>query len=342
MPNFRMVAFVLFLSMSLSAHRVVGVGSALVDHVFEVDESFVEQLDGEKGGCIPLSCCAFDQLLCAYSGPSRTTLGGAVINSMKGLSALGCECHLLSQVGPDDKAPFVMREMEKVGIRPHLQTGSLPTGQIICMVTPDGVRTMRSLLGAGGIEMNEMPLTRKDFEGASLVLLDGFLFHCQRLQLEGAKLAKESGAKVACALGSFELVECNLPFLRRFLSGYVDVVFANEDEARVLTGHSDPTLAVEDMAQLCPVAIVTLAEKGCVVQSGTLRISKPGHQVNVVDTTGAGDLFASGFLQGYLDGNSLDECARKGNLVASQSVQYWGASIPQERWNQLQEILCQK
>jgi sugar/nucleoside kinase (ribokinase family) len=337
-----MVALILLVAAPLCAHRVVGLGSVLVDHMLEVDEGFVEQIDGEKGGCIPLSCCAFNQLLNAYHGESRMTLGGTVINSMKGLSALGCECHLLSQVGPDDKAPFVLSEMHSVGISPHLQTGALPTGQIICMVTPDGARTMRSLLGAAGIEMNEMPLSSKDFEGASLVLLDGFLFHCHRLQIEGAHLAKKAGAKVACVLGSFELVESNLPFLRQFLSEYVDVVFANEDEARVLTGHSDPTLAVEDMAQLCPVAIVTLAEKGCVVQSGTLRISKPGHQVNVVDTTGAGDLFASGFLHGYLDGNSLDECARKGNLVASQSVQYWGASIPQERWNQLQEILCQK
>lgn len=265
--------------------------------------------------------------------------GGSASNTIKNMSMLGAKCGCIGKVGNDQLGEFYKRSMRERGVIP-LNTTSLTTrtGQVLCLVTPDGDRTMRAYLGASE-EMAVSDLVEQDFEGVKLFHVEGYAIYSKDVVIRAMKLAKKCNATVSFDLGSFQLVRQFKPLLLELLRRYVDIVFCNESEARELIDGT-PEECVDYLASICKVSVVTMGPSFCFVKSGTNKYRCPTEPVKAVDTTGAGDCFASGFLYGYLQGYSLEQCARLGSLAGGTVVQHIGAEIPINKWNELKQVVA--
>jgi len=218
--------------------------------------------------------------------------------------------------------------LEQRGICPLLtESESDATAQVLSLVTPDGQRTMRCFLGAS-TGFNSSHLKEEHFSGIKLLHCEGYALYNGDGELvrESMVMAKKSGAKVSLDLASFEVVRRYRMILLELLEKYVDIVFCNEDEAKVINPDGTVEETAQYLASMCQVAVVTLGSKGCFVASGAQTIYYPTKPIQCIDTTGAGDIFASGFLHTYLQGHSLRECCRVAHLLGSSSSSCWSST----------------
>lgn len=271
--------------------------------------------------------------------------GGSCANTIKGLASLGEKTAFIGKIGRDDVGQLYKDSMQVRGIIP-LMTESMNerTGEVICLITPNGERTMRAFLGAS-LEMSSNDLLPQDFAHVHLLHVEGYSIYNQPLTLRAMQLAKQHQSMVSFDLGSFELVRQFKPLLLDMLRNYVDIVFSNSEEARELMGvsydHGGDTIAVAEqcvdyLAKFCKVAVVMMGRDGCWVKSGNEKYQCPADVVqNPVDTTGAGDLFAAGFLYAYLQGYSLQQCARMGALSGKEVLFVMGAEVPVDRFKKI-------
>jgi len=263
--------------------------------------------------------------------------GGSAANTIVALQMLGTQCALVGMIGKDEMGVQYRNRLEHRGITPHLtESENDPTAQVLCLVTPDGQRTMRCFLGASS-GFNTSHLKEEQFQGIKLLHCEGYSLYNNDgdMVLEAMMMAKRAGAKVSLDLASFELVRHYKTKLLQLLDNYVDIVFCNEDEAKVL--HPDKTVeqTLQILASMCQVAVITLGSEGCLVASGTQRIHCPTTPIDCVDTTGAGDIFASGFLHMYLRGYSLKECCHVAHLLGGAILSEIGAQLPDSVWEEL-------
>ena len=179
-------------------------------------------------------------------------------------------------------------------------------------------------------------LKREFFEGVKLVHIEGYTLLRGDLTLKAMEMAKQAGAKVSFDLASFELAGSFKKEIIDMLTHHVDILFANADETRSLTGLT-PDQGCSMLKDLCDIAVVSLNKDGCLIGHGPEVMHCIAYPVEPLDTTGAGDLFAAGFLHGYLTGQSLPRCAHYGALTAAEVVQVFGAEIPDETWQHLRK-----
>lgn len=317
-------------------YDVVGLGAPVVDQVLLVSEEFLSTVCGEKGGQVPIDYATLREIIDSSEKIPKMFPGGSSTNTIKGLGNLGRKCALIGMIGSDKEGENFSTSLLDLGIVPLLaKSPSSPTSQVLCMVTPDGERTMRSYLAAS-TEMTCNDLSDKDFKKIKLLHVEGYGVYNMSLLLSAMDFAKEEGAKISLDLASFEVVQ---QFKREFLDildSYVDVVFANEKEVDVLFGLGEKK-SCQELAKLCEVAVVLMGGDGCYVSEGSFLHHCPAFTVPcVIDSTGAGDLFAGGFLHGYLGGIELEECARYGALLGAEVIQSQGAEIPLQNWEKLQ------
>lgn len=281
--------------------------------------------------------------------------GGSCANTIKGLASFGEKCAFIGKIGKDSVGQLYKDSMRKRGVIP-LMTDSMQsrTGEVICLITPNGERTMRAFLGAS-LQMNESDLLEQDFVGIKLLHIEGYSIYNLPLTLKAMQLAKQNASMVSFDLGSFELVRKFKPILLDLLRNYVDIVFANREEAKELISNNSnlnpvlqcqqqkdnednslPERCVDYLAGYCRVAVVMMGKDGCWVKSGNEKYKCPADVVaNPIDTTGAGDLFASGFLHAYLQGYTLQQCARMGALTGKEVLFVMGAEVPIERFKKI-------
>lgn len=311
--------------------QVVGVGEPIIDYIYQVDDEFLDRYEEEKGGSRKIDYRTFVsyQNILKEQQPSIIP-GGSCAVTIKGLAKLGVNCRFIGKVGEDKSGDLFFHGLVHAGVIPQLLTTNTHTSLLLSLVTPDGQRTMRCCFGAAN-ELKPDELTYVRFLGATHVHLEGYCLYNDRIIHRAIKRAKQSGATVSLDLSSFEVVRLFKEEIHYLLNGQVDVVFANEDEAYELTG-LPPREACEMLRQICKVAVVLVGKEGCWVGSNDCVFQSKPPQVQVVDTIGAGDLFASGFLYGYVHGLPLPECARIGNLLGSTCVQTAGAEIPDALW----------
>lgn len=319
--------------------RILGIGTPILDYLLSVSDEYVESL-GIRGGSILIEYETLQKILADHSAIESVIGGGSAANTIKGLAKLGHACGLIGKTGKDEAALKFVGSLEEYGIFPHLSTSKLPTGQVACLITPDHERTMRAFLGAGA-EMNADDISSDFFINTELVHIEGYLMNRKGVVEKAMKLAKEAGAKISFDVSSFEMVEEFKKPMLALLKDYVNIVFANEEEARTLTG-LPPEEACIHMKDLCGTAVVKMGGEGCWGASGSEKVFHPAYQVKVVDTTGAGDLFASGFLHGFLEKKSLGESLRYGAVVASYVIQVFGAEIPLSQWSEIRTNLLGK
>eukprot|EP00761_Pharyngomonas_kirbyi_P011528 gb/GECH01011553.1/.p1 GENE.gb/GECH01011553.1/~~gb/GECH01011553.1/.p1 ORF type:complete len:593 (+),score=144.08 gb/GECH01011553.1/:1-1779(+) len=267
-----------------------------------------------------------------------TVPGGSGANTMKGLACLGESVGVMGKIGTDFLGNQYTEALSKRGVYcVSSDTDSMPTGQVVCLVTPDGQRTMRAFLGASDM-LSESDLLPQDLENVKLLHMEGYSLYNGTLTMRAMDAAKKAGAKISFTLSSFEVIRRFEKSLINLIKKYVDIVFCNEDEAAELTRGGAPEKTVDYLATLADIAVVTMGQKGCWVKQKNEKYCVPVDPVTPRDTTGAGDLFASGFLHGYLQGFSNEQCAMLGNVVGAAAVEVLGAEITMQDWARINRV----
>lgn len=324
----------------MTNYEVLGIGSPFVDYIIAIDEDFLRHVPGNKGGMVVVDYRTFLAIITKSGAEPIIIAGGSGANTIKGLANFGHPCAIVGKIGSDDAARRFLESMKTLNVIPLFKKTETPTAQAVCLITPDGERTMRSFLGASQ-EMSQRDLDPNLFNGVKLVHIEGHSLHNEQLTQEAMKLAKNAGAKVSFDLGSFEVVDAHRQRIIDLLSRYVDIVFANRDEIRSLT-RLDPDKGCSVLKDMCETAVILLGKEGCIVGSGYKQVNCPAFPVEPLDTTGAGDLFASGFLHGYLRNMPLEECARFGALAGAAVVQVQGVEIPSHGWEKIKKAVLTK
>jgi sugar/nucleoside kinase (ribokinase family) len=316
---------------------VLGVGNALVDIITVLnDDSVLEKFDLPRGSMTlvdaELSKKIYDSV---YSGKSEMSTGGSVANTMRSLASLGGRGGYLGKIGNDELGHVFKEAFEKRGIKTHLHFSEKETGRVMGLVSPDSERTMATYLGAAA-ELTPGDFNPLIFKNYQYAYMEGYLVFNHDLIKAGVEMAKAAGLKVAIDLASFNVVEANLDFLKNLIKTSVDIVFANEDEAKSFTG-KEPEEAVHEIAGMCELAIVKVGKQGSYIKKGDEVIKVGSVKANAIDTTGAGDSYAAGFFYGLTNNYDLETCGKIAALVAGKVVEVMGANLPDHQWQSVRE-----
>jgi len=257
--------------------------------------------------------------------------GGSASNTINGITRLGMKGGFVGKIGKDDIGLFFTNDSVNNGVKPHLLTSETPSGRCTVLVSPDTERTLCTYLGAA-CELEASDLNAEMFEGYDIFHIEGYLVQNHDLIRTAVSLAKKAGLKVSVDLASYNVVEDNMEFLMEIIHKYVDIVFANEEEARAFTG-KEPEEALKLIAEHCQIAVVKVGKDGSFIKSGDITVQIAPRKSNCIDTTGAGDLYASGFLFGLANNYSLEVCGKIGSLISGNVVEVIGAKMPDEIWD---------
>jgi sugar/nucleoside kinase (ribokinase family) len=312
--------------------KILGIGNALVDVLIKLENDyFLDEFNLPKGSMQLVNRDFVNVLsLAVKSKNPQISSGGSAANTIHGLSRLGGDTAYIGKIGNDEFGKLFASDLQNNGIKPILSFGVAETGRAMTLISPDSERTFATYLGAA-VELDAADLSDILFKGYHLLHIEGYLVQNKPLVEKALMLAKQANLKVSLDLASYNVVEANKDFLLQIIKQYVDVVFANEDEAKALTG-LNPEAALNVLAEMCEIAVVKIGAEGSYVKSKNQVYTIPAIKVNCIDTTGAGDLYAAGFLYGYTKGMSLDLCGKIGSLTAGKVVETIGAKISSETW----------
>ena len=303
---------------------MVAVGNAIVDVLAATPDEIVRDSGLEKGTMRLVNADEAERLY-ASMGPGTEVSGGAAANTAVGIALLGGNAHFVGKVADDQLGKVFMHDIRAVGVGfevPPAREGA--TGRCLVMVTPDAQRTMGTSLGVAG-ELDADDLDVDLIMAATWTFLEGYLWDPPAAR-EALTKAASLSSSVAFSLSDPLLVDRHRDELRTFCSEHVELLFGNEDEVRRLAGTHDLNDAIADVRDLCPMVAVTLSEKGSVVVTADARIEVPAYPVEeVIDTTGAGDLYAAGFMTALCRGFDPEECARLGSRAAAAVITRIGA-----------------
>lgn len=313
--------------MSRSA-QVVAVGHAIVDVLAPVPDSFVANQHLEKGTMTLVDADTAVRIFTALDTPT-TASGGSAANTAAGVASFGASAAFIGKVADDELGEEFARHLREVGVSFDVPpAGSdLATGRSMIMVTGDAEKTMCTCLGAGDF-VHPDDVDEELVGGADVLYLEGYLCgleHSDEAVEKAVSVARAAGTTVSLSLSDPLWVELHGDALERLLDR-TDLVFANEQEACLMTGVDDADRAADILARRCGMVAVTLGPAGTIVATADAHLRVPAEPVaNVVDTTGAGDLFAAGFLYGYLRGVPPQDAARLGGLAAAEVIGHFGA-----------------
>ncbi|MFW6366799.1 MAG: adenosine kinase [Spirochaetota bacterium] len=319
---------------------LIGVGSPILDMLVRVEESFIETIRGEKGGMVLVEDEQMDDIL-SLIDPKQIEYspGGAAANTTFALANLGIRTAFVGKLGTDENADFYKKSFQDVNgdISRFKSSPQKPTARCLSFITPDAERTMRTNLGAASL-LSPDDISTDDFRGDRHVHIEGYLLFNRELLQTTLKKIHEAGCTISLDLGSFEIVNGAMDILPDLLRDYITIVFANEDEARAFGGSTVHEENLGKLAGLCDIAVVKVGKKGSYVREGNnLARIQPVVVDNALDTTGAGDLWASGFLYGYLSGKDIDTCGRMGSIMGAHAVQCMGTCLGSNRWEHIRE-----
>ena len=316
---------------------VIGIGNALMDIMVRLeDDKLLEELNLPKGSMTLVNTETSDGINNKTEGLYKElTPGGSVANSIHGLASLGAKSAFIGKVGNDETGQLYGKELERIGAKPLLFKGNNPTGKAMGLVSPDSERTFGTYLGAA-IELSADDLDISLFKNYEIAYIEGYLVQNHQLVETGCKLAKQVGCKIAIDLASFNVVEDNLDFLKRIIGQYVDIIFANEEEAKAFTG-LEAEEAVWEMGRLVETTIVKIGKRGSYILQDNVISTIPGSAVIPIDTTGAGDLYAAGFLYGMVNNFDMIRCGRIAAILAGKVITVIGARIPDSEWPEIKE-----
>jgi sugar/nucleoside kinase (ribokinase family) len=319
--------------------RILGIGSALVDILTQIpNESILQELNLPKGSMTYVDAETSVEIgkKLAHLG-NQMASGGSAANTMSGLAQLGIEAGFLSKIGKDEIGQFFEKQMTESHVKPLMLKSETPSGRVQALVTADGERTFATCLGAAA-EMCADDIKPELFEGWDIFYVEGYLVANPDMLKKAIATAKDKGLKIAIDLASYNVVEESRDFLLELIDNYVDIVFANEKEAYALTG-MEPEAALSFIAGRCDIAVVKVGAKGAFVQHGDQVVNIEPMKANVIDTTGAGDMWAAGFLAGLVKNEPLEKCGKTGTLLASNIIEVMGAKMDAARWENIHKAI---
>lgn len=316
--------------------KIIGMGNALVDVLVRIDDdSLLEKLHLPKGSMQLIQEDTLSEIRKYPSGMKiHRSTGGSAGNTVCALAALGANPGFIGKIGQDETGAFFGDTLRQRGVNALLATCDLPSGIASTFISTDGERTFGTYLGAAATLRAE-DLSRKMFAGYNYLYIEGYLLQDHDLMLRAVQLAKEEGLQVCLDMASYNVVEAERDFFDQLIVKYVDIVFANESEALAYTGKA-PHEALEEIASKCSIAVVKTGKEGSLVKKGTEVIQLLSCPVdNVLDTTGAGDFYAAGFMYGLTCGYSLEKCVQISTILATAVIQEVGTTLPAKKWDEI-------
>jgi len=318
-------------------YKIIGIGNALVDVMTKLEsDDFLKQFSFAKGSMQLVDLDFSNKVLKAAENlPKTLSSGGSAANTIHGLAKLGINSAYIGTIGKDTYGDFFKDDLKNSNIEARLNYSKVDTGRAVALISPDSERTFATYLGAA-IELSENNITSSLFEGFDLLHIEGYLVQNHALVEKSVEIAKQKGLKVSLDLASYNVVENNLDFLNSIIKNYVDIVFANEEEAKAISGLS-PNDALHYLGKITEIAVVKIGKDGSLVKFNDEVIVINPFKANSIDTTGAGDIYASGFLFGLANGLTLEKCGTIGSLLASNVIEVIGAKIHENVWEKLRD-----
>jgi len=315
--------------------KILGMGNALTDILLQIEnDAIISSLNLMKGGMQLINTERSEEISHAVSQYAKVmATGGSASNTINGIARLGMKAGFVGKIGKDDIGLFFTNDSINNGVEPHLLLSETPSGRCIVLVSPDSERTLCTYLGAA-CELEASDLSTKMFEGYDIFHIEGYLVQNHDLISTAVRLAKQAGLKVSIDLASYNVVEANLDFLKEIIKEYVDIVFANEEEAFAFTG-KEPHEALINISDYCDIVIVKMGKDGSLIKSRNEKVQIKPRLSNCIDTTGAGDLYAAGFIFGFANNYSLEICGKIGSLVSGNVVEILGAKMSDEVWEMI-------
>ena len=324
-------------------YDVIAIGNAIVDVMAPCEDELIEELQLNRGGMTLVDTQRAHELYDAM-GPAREISGGSAANTLAGLAALGAQCAFIGQVANDQLGEVFAHDIHAVGIDfdTPAREGEPPTARCLIFVTPDGQRTMNTFLGASQF-LPASALNEEAIGGASILYLEGYLWDPEepRAAMRRAiETARAAGRKVAFTRAEGFVIERHGNDFRMLIEdGLIDILFANHLELAALTGEIDLEAGIAAIKDKVPTLVVTCSADGAVAVSNGTRARVAAEPIDeVVDTTGAGDLFAAGFLYGHVRREPLATCLRRGAIAAAEVISHYGARPEAD----LQELMAEK
>lgn len=319
--------------------NIIGLGNALVDIIVFIDkDELLEQLELPKGSMqlVDIERSGRIRKACEHL-PQSFASGGSAANTIHAVARLGATASFIGKIGKDDYGVIFREDLEKHNIKPVLFYSDTHSGRAVALISPDKERTFATHLGAA-IELSSADIKPEHFRGHNIFHIEGYTVQDHALLEKALGIAKEQGMEISIDMASYNVVEENLEFLKYIVKEYVDIVFANEEEARSFTGKA-PEEALDEIADMCRIAVVKIGKEGSLVKSGDMVFRIPAISADVVDTNGAGDIYAAGFLYGYSQGWPLDKCAAAGSILAGKLIEMTGARLSEEGWKKALEMI---
>jgi sugar/nucleoside kinase (ribokinase family) len=318
--------------------ELAGVGSPIMDLVAQVPESFLSNVSGEKGGMVLVDDAEMNRILALLETPPATTTGGSAANAAFNAARLGLKTTFVGKLGNDGQAKAYVERFEEAGVDvSRFKRGSTPNARCLALITPDAQRTMRTCLGAAMTLLPE-EISPEDFRGVRHAHIEGYLVFNQALCEAVLNAARAARCTISLDLSSFEVVNASRDWMFRQFGNGIDIVFANEDEIRALFPDRpvDYQALARELAGHGVVAAVKMGRYGSWIARGHEVHRNEGVPVaDAVDTNGAGDAWAAGFLYGYLRDLPLKECGSIASILGSETVRHLGPLIPESSWQEV-------
>ena len=315
--------------------KVLGMGNALVDIITQIDDdSILEGFGLPKGSMTLVDLDTSNYIHSETTGmPKSKASGGSAANTIHGLAHLGIETGFVGTVGNDDMGTFFKKDMKVNKIKPILFRSLNETGRAMALISKDSERTFATYLGAA-VDLSADDITRDIFEGYDYFYVEGYLVQNKKMFEKAMRLASKAGLKICLDLASYNIVDEHVEFFKSIISEHVDILFANEEEIRSLTGKA-PEEGARETSGICELVVIKLGAQGsfCVCKEGMVRIGvRPSR---AIDTTGAGDLFAAGFIYGHMKGLPAEICGKMGAILAGRIIELIGAKMEESNWELL-------
>lgn len=318
-------------------------GNALVDVLAVInDDKLLNTLSLPKGSMQLIDEHKFVDLSKEIQKLNTSIVsGGSASNTIVGLACMGIDCGFIGRIGNDNFGKYYRNDLLKYGVEPLLSVVKESSGVATTFISQDGERTFGTYLGAAAL-LGPEDLTENLFRGYDYFYIEGYLVQNYDLIRTAIQLAKKAGLKVILDFASYNVVESSRDFLLSIIPNQVDIVFANEEEAKSLYGSDiTPEQAVERLAKITEIAIVKAGSNGSWVQYGNERILVPANKIKRIDSTGAGDLYASGFIFGLINRLPLEQCGQIGSLLAENVIQVIGPKITENQWNKIKSEVAE-
>jgi sugar/nucleoside kinase (ribokinase family) len=311
-------------------YDVLGIGSALLDFTVMVDDADLAQFGLMKGGMQLIDADRSREILSRLQGKKmEITPGGSSANTLAGISMLGGRGIFLGKVGNDSHGDRYIRDTELSGVKAEIGRHDSMTGHAITFITPDSERTFATHLGAA-LQLNRDDVREDHIRNSKIIHLEGYLFEPPGLReacMRALEIAQKNGVLVSIDLSDPGLIDRIRPIFETVTRDFANIIFVNEDEARAFTG-AEQDHALHYLSRLCDIAVVKLGPEGSLIKSDDTIHRIPVFKTNVVNTNGAGDMYAAGVLYGIARGFSLERSGRIGSYVSSMVVSQVGARFP--------------